>query len=84
MNDSLINIEIDVNLFNNIYSDLNGNQSSEYYDCLKFNKLSMNFNTDLLLLIFNIRSISPNFETFNCFTNLLNKKIDVLSFPEAG
>ena len=52
MNDPLINIDIDVNHFNNIYPDLNGNQSSAYYDCLKFNKL-----------------------TFNCFTNLLNKKL---------
>ena len=50
MNDTLVNINIEVNLFNNIYPDLNGNQSSEYYDCLKFNKLSMNSNTDLLLL----------------------------------
>ena len=30
MNDPLVNIDIDVNLFNNIYPDLNGNQSSEY------------------------------------------------------
>ena len=72
MNDQLVNIDIDVNLFNNIYPDLNGNQSSEYYDCSKFNKLSMNSNTDLLLLNFNIRSICANFDTFNCFTNLLN------------
>ena len=42
MNDPLVNIGIDVNLFNNIYPDLNGNQTSEYYDCMKFNKLGMN------------------------------------------
>ena len=30
MNDPLVNIDIDVNLFNNIYPDLNVNQSSEY------------------------------------------------------
>ena len=84
MNDPLVNIDIDVNLFNNIYPDLNGNQSSEYYDCPKFNKLSMNTNTDLLLLNFNIRSIGANLDTFNCFTNLLNKKIDILSFSEPG
>ena len=80
MNDPLVNIDIDGNLFNNIYPDLNGNQSSEYYDCLKFNKLSKNSDTDLLLLNFNIRSIGANFDTFNCFTNLLNKKFDILSF----
>ena len=51
VNDPLVNIDIDVNLFNNIYPDLNGNQSSEYYDYLKFNKLSIN--SDLLLLNFN-------------------------------
>ena len=83
MNDPLVNIDIDVNLFNNIYPDLNGNQSSEYYDCPKFNKLSMNSNTDLLLLNFNIRSIGANLDTFNCFTNLLNKKFDILSFSES-
>ena len=49
MNDPLVNIYIDVNLFNNIYPDQNGNQSREYYDFPKFNKLSMNSNTDLLL-----------------------------------
>ena len=78
MNDLLVNIDIDVNLFNNIYPDLYGNQSSEYYDCSKFNKLSMNSNTDLLLLNFNITSIGDNFDTFNGFTNLENKKIDIL------
>ena len=57
MNDPLVNIDIDVHLFNNIYPDLNVNQSSEYYDCLKFNKLSINSNNDLLVLNFNIRSI---------------------------
>ena len=54
-----------------------------YYDCPKFNKLSMNSNTDLLLFYFNIRSIDANFDTFNCFTNLLNKKIDIQSFSES-
>ena len=83
MNDPLVNIDIDVNLFNNIYPDLNGNQSSEYYDCSKFNKLSMNSNTDLLLLNFNVRSIGANFDTFNGFTNLLNKKFDILSFSQS-
>ena len=83
MNDLLVNIHIDVNLFNNIYPDLNGNQSSEYYDCPKFNKLSMNSNTDVLLLNFNIRSIGANFDIFNCFTNLVNKKFDILSFSES-
>ena len=48
-----------------LYPDLNGNQRSEYYDCPKFNKLSMNSNTDRLLLNFNIRSIGANFDTFN-------------------
>ena len=54
-----------------------------YYDCPKFNKLSVNSNTDLLLLNFNIRSIGANFDTFNCFTNLLNKKFVILSFSES-
>ena len=73
MNDPLVNIDI-VNIdFNNIYPDLNGKQSSEYYDCSKFNKLSMNSNTDLLLLNFDIRSIDANFDTFNGFTNLVTK-----------
>ena len=71
-------------LISNIYPGLNENQSSDYYDWPKFNKLSMNSNTDLLLLSFNIRSIGSNFDTFNCFTIRLNKKIDILSFLEAG
>ena len=75
MNNQLVNIDIDFNLFNNIYPDLNGNKSSEYYDCPKFNKLSMNSNTDLLQINFDIRSMGANFDTFNCFTKLLNKKI---------
>ena len=83
MNDPLVNIDIDVNLFNNIYPDLNENQRSEYYDCPKFNKLSMNSNTGLFLSNFNIRSIGANFDTFNCFTNLANKKFDIHSFPES-
>ena len=83
MNDPLVNIDIDVNLFNNICPDLNGNQSSEYYDCPKFNKLSMNSNTDLLLLNFNMRSICAYFDTFNCYTNLLNKRFDILSISES-
>ena len=57
------------------------NQSS--YGCPKFNKLSMNSNTDLSLLYINIRSIGGNLDTFNCFTNLLNKKFDILSFSES-
>ena len=81
MNDLLVNNDIDVNIFNNIYPYVNGNQSGEYYDCPKFNKLRMNSN--LLLLNFNIRSIGANFDTFNCFTNLLNKKFDILSFSES-
>ena len=83
MSDPLVNIDIDVNLFNNIYRELNGNQSSEYYDCTKFNKLSLNSSTDLLLLSFNIRSIGANFDTFNCFTKTRNKKFDILSFSES-
>ena len=43
----------------------------------------MNCKTDLLLLNFNIRSIGANFNTFNCFTNLLNKKNYILSFSES-
>ena len=47
----------------------------------------MNSNTDLLLLCFNIRSIGANFDIFNCFTNPLNKKINILyiyiSFSES-
>ena len=83
MNDPLVNTDIDVNLFNIIYPDLNGNQSCEYYDCLKFNKLSMNTITALLLLNFYIRSIDTNLDTFNCVTNLLNKKIGIRSFSES-
>ena len=33
MNDPQANIDINVNLFTNIYQDLNGNQRSEHYDC---------------------------------------------------
>ena len=83
MNDPRVNTDINVNLFNNIYPDLNANQSSEYYDCPMFNKLSMNSTTDLLLLNFNIRSIGGNFDTFNGFTIPLNKKFDILSFSES-
>ena len=83
MNDPLVNIDINVNLFNNIYPNLNGNQGSEYYDCLKFNKLSTNSNTDLLVLNFHIRSIGANFVALNYFTNLINKKIDILSLSES-
>ena len=85
MNETLVNVDIDVNLFNNVYPDINGDQSSEYY-CLKFNKLSMNIDTGLLLFNFNIRSVGANFDTFYCFTNLLNKKLtslDILSFSES-
>ena len=74
MNDPLVNIDIDVNVFNNIYPDLNGNQSSEYYDRRKFNAFSKNSNTDILLLNFYVRSIYANFDVFNCFTNQINKK----------
>ena len=42
----------------------------------------MNCNTDLLPLNSNVRSIGANFDTFICFTNLLNKKFDILSFSE--
>ena len=83
MNDPQVNIDIDVNLLNNIYPDRNGNQSSESYHFPKFNKLSMNSNTYLLQLNFNIRLLCANFDTFNCFTNLLYKKIDILSFSES-
>ena len=76
-------IDIDVNLFNNIYQDLKGNQISEYYDYPKFNKLSMNSHTDLLLLNFNIRAIGANFDILNCFTYLLNKKFYILSFSKS-
>ena len=71
MNDQLLNIDSDVNFFNNIYPDLNVNQSCEYNDYIKFNKLSMNSDTDLMLLNFNMRSIGCNFDTFNCFTIIL-------------
>ena len=47
MNNPLVDIDIDVNLFNNIYSDLNENQSSKYYDYKEFDKLSRNCNTDI-------------------------------------
>ena len=80
--DPLVNIDIDANLFNNIYPDLNGNQSSECYDCLKFSKLRMNSITVLLLLNFNIRSIGANFDAFNFFTNLLKEKLDILRFQK--
>ena len=43
----------------------------------------MNSNTDLLLLNFNIRSIGASFDTFNYFTNLLNKRFDILTFSES-
>ena len=43
----------------------------------------MNSYTDLLLLNINIRSIGANFDTYNWFTNLLNKKLDILGFSES-
>ena len=43
----------------------------------------MNSNTDLLLFNFNIRSIGANLDTFNCYTNLLNKKFYIHSFSES-
>ena len=43
----------------------------------------MNSNTDLLLLNFDIGSIGSNFDTFNCFKNVLNKKIHIQSFSES-
>ena len=66
-----------------IYHDLNLNQSCEYYDYTKFNKLNMKSNTDPLPLNFNIKSIGTNFDSFSCFTNQLNKTSDILSFSES-
>ena len=83
MNDPLVNIGIDVNLFNNIHPDLNGNQSSEDCDCLKLNKSSITSNADRLVLSLNIRSIGAIFDTFNCFTKILNKKVNILNFSES-
>ena len=45
----------------------------------------MNSSADVLQLSFNIRCIGTNFDTFNCFTNLENKKNDILlSLSESG
>ena len=73
----MIHIFIDVNLFNSIYPGLNENLSNKYYDFknfLKFNKLRMNSNNELLLLNFNKRPIDDNFGTVNYFTNYYIKK----------
>ena len=83
MNNLLNDIDIDRNHFEFLYPDLIDNEYSNYYNINNFNELKINSKTDLLLLNFNIRSLSANFDLFDGYCSVLNKKFDILSFTES-
>ena len=83
MNSILDDVDIENNHFNVIYPCLNSNECSRYYNIEQFNNTKLNKRSDFLLLSFNIRSLSSNYDLFNGFSHLLNKEFDVICFTES-
>ena len=83
MNTILDEIDIDNNHFNVIYPDLNNCDSSKYYQINECHRMNINKNHDFLLLNFNIRSLSANFDSFDGFLHLLDLDFDVITFTES-
>ena len=83
MNTNLDDVDIDCNHFNVLYPDLNEDEYSKYYHAEEFKKLNINDNTDLLMLNFNIRSLSANFDLFHGLSKILNKRFGIISFTES-
>ena len=83
MNNLFDDIDADRNHFEYLYPDLYDDDCSNYYNIENFNEIGINSKTDLLLLNFNIRSLSANFDLFNGFHSLLNKKFNILCFTES-
>ena len=83
MNSILDDIDVENNLFNDIYPNLKSTECSKYYQINQYNQLNINPHSDLLLLSFNIRSLSANFDLFNGFSHLLDKKFDIMCFTES-
>ena len=83
MNSILDDIDIENNHYDVVYPDINSTGNSKYYQIDKFNELKFNQNTDLLILNYNIRSLSANYDQFNGFSQLLKAKFDIINFTES-
>ena len=83
MNPFLEDIDIEQNHYNVLYPELKNEEISKYYHIKDLNTLNINPITDLLLLNFNIRSLSSNYDQFLAFSHSINKKINVISFTES-
>ena len=82
-NDLFTEIDIDINHFDEIFSNLSLGNTSQYYDNERFNNLfCVNGERDLSVLHLNIRSMNKNGDCLITYLSLLNRKFDVLCLSE--
>lgn len=82
MNDVNIDIDVDLNYFNEIYPDLNNESQSKYYDVdsfrLEFRKSPKNF----AVFHLNVRSLCNKLDKLNTLLDLLGYKFDIICLTE--
>jgi len=82
-NDILLNIDADVNHFNELYPQLETNSQSEYHDISKLNSLDYLPNRDLSVIHLNCRSLNANYDEILALFDLVKIKFDVICFTES-
>ena len=83
MNTILDEVDIGNNHYNIMYPNLTNNTCSKYHKIHEFTKSNFNKSRDFLMLNFNVRSLSANYDIFSSFLKLLERDIDVISLTES-
>ena len=76
-------IDVELNHFQELYPNLNDNETSKYYNVDNYNKLPPKHKSDLNILYQNIRSLNCNYDNISGFLDSINAKFDILCFSES-
>jgi len=78
-----IDLDPDINYFNDLYDSLNNTYNSNYFDSNSFNESIKTLNNNMVTLInFNIRSFNKNYIFFESFLETLDISPDVIILSE--
>ena len=75
---TITDIDPDLQFFNNIYDNLDGQYVSKYYDPDSLNTATKDTTNNFSLLNFNIRSFNKNFDEFESTLDTLQVLPDII------
>ena len=77
------NIDVDLQYFQELYPNLNNENTQQYFDISQFNDNYTKGDGDLNIFHINIRSLYSNLDDINSFLQLIKYKFNILCFTES-